>query len=339
MEARAALRQILKGSDDRLAVIVGPCSIHDPKAALEYANKLAPLIKELAGELVIVMRAYFEKPRTTVGWKGFINDPDMDDGCNINKGLRLGRNLLIQINDLGVPTGCELLDTTTPQYISDVVSWGAVGARTTESQLHRQLASGSGFPIGFKNGTSGDVQVAVDACKSSFYEHNFLGITGSGLAAVVSTKGNPDCHVILRGGKSGPNYSDEDVKTTVKMLEKSEVATRRIIVDCSHANSDKDFRKQGFVLDALCVALSKGESNVAGVMVESCLEEGSQSIPKVQKPAGSISHLSDAFVQSDQVLKQLKYGVSVTDACVGWGETVQMLQKLSKTVAERRKQK
>jgi 3-deoxy-7-phosphoheptulonate synthase len=311
---RRAVRDIVTRRDDRLLVVVGPCSIHDPSAALSYAELLLAAAKRLSGELCVVMRVYFEKPRTTVGWKGLINDPHLDQSFEINTGLRIARRLLCDLNEMGVPCGCEFLDPISPQYISGLVSWGAIGARTTESQVHRELASGLSMPIGFKNGTDGTVQIAVDAVMSSARPHHFLGVTEQGLAGVVSTKGNPECHVILRGGSSGPNYEAESVKATAAKLDKAGLKPS-IMVDCSHGNSSKKYDRQPIVAQSVCEQVAGGEDALTGVMLESNLVEGNQ-----KYVAG----------------KPLKYGQSITDACMNWEMTVPVLDQLAAAVKTRR---
>jgi 3-deoxy-7-phosphoheptulonate synthase len=311
--ARQTIHKVLHGADDRLVVIVGPCSIHDTKAAMEYAQKLRAVKDEVGDALVIVMRVYFEKPRTTVGWKGLINDPRMDNSYKINEGLRLARNLLLDINELGLPAGVEYLETITPQYIADFVSWGAIGARTTESQVHRQLASGLSCAVGFKNGTDGNIKIAVDAIKASAAPHHFLSVTKGGHSAIVSTAGNEDCHLILRGGK-GPNYDATNVEATAQELAKAGLPAR-IMIDFSHANSSKLHRKQIEVADDVAKQLETGDDRIIGVMIESHLVEGRQDIV----PG-----------------KPLTYGQSVTDACIGWDDTVGVLQRLATGVRIRR---
>ncbi len=313
-EGRRAVADVLEGRSDKFLVIVGPCSIHDPVAAMDYARKLVEAKQALAGELVIVMRVYFEKPRTTVGWKGLINDPDLDDSFKINKGLRIARRLLLDINELGLPCGTEFLDLITPQFHSDLISWGAIGARTTESQSHRELASGLSAPIGFKNGTSGDVQIACDAVKSSTQPHRFVGVTSQGLAAIVRTKGNPHCHVILRGGKDGPNFDAESVTNTGKVLEKAGVRPN-VMVDCSHANSSKDVGKQAEVACNLADQIATGQPYLIGTMMESHLVAGRQ---ELTDPAA------------------LTYGQSITDACMSWDATAPLLERLAASVKTRR---
>lgn len=307
---------ILKGQDDRCLVIVGPCSIHDPEAALEYGHRLRKLADELAGDLVIVMRAYLEKPRTTVGWKGLINDPFVNNSFDINCGLKISRQLYLDLTDkVGLPIGSEMLDTISPQYFSDLLSFGAIGARTTESQLHRELASGLSFPIGFKNGTDGGLTVALDAAQASSKGHHFLGVTKEGLAAITCTKGNDDCFIILRGGNKLTNYDADSIKAAKEEIAKSSEPNLKLMVDCSHGNSLKDFRNQPKVLDAVAAQIEQGEDTVIGVMIESHINEGKQ--PTADK-------------------SQLKYGVSITDGCVSWETTVDMLKRLSSAVQARR---
>ena len=315
--SRQALHGILCGSDDRLAVVIGPCSIHDPRAALEYAARLAPLRHELGDALEIVMRVYFEKPRTTVGWKGLINDPDLDGSFRIDKGLRLARGLLRDINTLGVPAGTEFLDMITPQYIADLVAWGAIGARTTESQVHRELASGLSCPVGFKNGTDGNVKIAVDAVQAASQPHHFMAVTKDGRAAVASTSGNGDCHVILRGGKA-PNYDAESVEAACKDLQAAKLPPT-LMVDCSHANSSKQHQKQIDVAKDVAAQIAGGSNRVFGVMVESHLQAGAQK-----------------FTPGKDELSGLEYGKSITDACLGWDDSVQVLDTLSQAVKRRR---
>ena len=311
--SRAALHQILHGRDDRLAVVVGPCSIHDPKAAIEYAQRLKPLRDALAGELEIVMRVYFEKPRTTVGWKGLINDPDLDGSFQINKGLAVARGLLRDINRLGLPAGVEFLDTISPQYIADLVAWGAIGARTTESQVHRELASGLSCPIGFKNGTSGDVKIAADAVSAASHAHHFLSVTKQGQTAIVATSGNPDCHVILRGG-SRPNYDAASVQAAGAALLKSGLP-QRLMIDASHANSGKNPDNQPAVIADIAEQLAAGETRIVGAMVESHLVGGRQDLVEG---------------------RELVYGQSITDGCIDWNTSVQVLEQLAAAVRARR---
>jgi 3-deoxy-7-phosphoheptulonate synthase len=312
-EGRRAAQAILHGRDDRLLVIVGPCSIHDPRAALDYARRLAAQRERHAGELEVVMRVYFEKPRTTVGWKGLINDPGLDGGFRINDGLRLARRLLLDVNALGLPAACEFLDVTTPQYIADLVAWGAIGARTTESQIHREMASGLSCPVGFKNGTNGDVKIAVDAALAAAQPHRFLAVTKEGRAAIATTTGNADAHIVLRGGKQ-PNYDAASVAAAAAELAKAGL-TQRLVVDASHANSGKDHRRQPAVVADLAAQVAGGERRIAGVMIESHLEEGRQDLV-----AG----------------RPLAYGQSITDACIGWDDSVAALETLAAAVKARR---
>jgi 3-deoxy-7-phosphoheptulonate synthase len=312
---RAEVRAVLDGADDRLLVVTGPCSVHDPRAALEYAARLAELRARYADDLLIVMRVYFEKPRTVTGWKGLINDPGMDGSYDVHRGLRTARRLLLDILSAGLPVGCEWLDPITPQYIADTVTWGAIGARTTESQVHRQLASGLSMPVGFKNGTDGDVQVAVDACRASATSHTFFGVTGAGAAAVVTTTGNTDTHVILRGGRSGPNYSSEHVSKALDLIT-ARGLPRRIMVDASHGNSGKDYRRQMAVAESLAGQLGGGEQGLVGVMLESFLVAGRQ------EPGDPAT---------------LTYGQSVTDACMDIEMTETALETLAAAVAARRR--
>jgi 3-deoxy-7-phosphoheptulonate synthase len=313
-DSRAEVRAILDGTDDRLLVIAGPCSVHDPVAALEYAGLLREVREASRDDLLVVMRVYFEKPRTVTGWKGLINDPGMDSGHDVHRGLRAARKLLGDIVALGVPVGCEWLDPITPQYIADTVTWGAIGARTTESQVHRQLASGLSMPVGFKNGTDGDVQVAVDACRASATGHTFFGVTQFGAAAVVHTAGNPDTHVILRGGRTGPNYEASHVAKALDLIAAADLP-RRLMVDASHGNSGKDHRRQAVVAEAVAEQLAAGERGLAGVMLESFLVEGKQK----PGPPGTLT-----------------YGQSVTDACMDFGTTAEVLQTLAGAVRSRR---
>ena len=307
--SRKEFSEILSKEDKRLAVVVGPCSIHDTKSAMEYANLLLKEKKALEKELLIVMRVYFEKPRTTVGWKGLINDPDLDNSFNIDKGLSVSRQLLRDINDLGMPAGTEFLDVITPQYIADLISWGAIGARTTESQIHRELASGSSCPIGFKNATNGGIQVAADAIGSALHPHKFLSVTKEGKAAIFSSSGNKDCHVILRGGKD-PNYEEEFIDQTSEIL-KSNSLEDSIMVDMSHGNSSKQHKKQIEVCDNIASQIKSGETRITGVMIESNIEEGNQ--------------------KADD-LDNLTYGKSITDACINWQDTKDCLHKLADSV-------
>jgi 3-deoxy-7-phosphoheptulonate synthase len=311
---RAEVRGVLDGDDDRLLVIAGPCSVHDPRAALDYARRLAAHQDKVGTDLLIVMRVYFEKPRTVTGWKGLINDPGMDGGHDVHRGLRTARRLLLDIVDLGMPVGCEWLDPITPQYIADTVTWGAIGARTTESQVHRQLASGLSMPVGFKNGTDGDIQVAVDACRASAAAHTFFGVTPFGAAAVVTTAGNPDTHVILRGGRAGPNYEASGVSKALAMVADAGLP-RRLMVDASHGNSGKDHRRQPLVAAAIADQVAAGERGLTGVMLESFLAEGRQ---EPGPPA------------------KLRYGQSVTDACMDLKTTTAVLNSLAAAVRSRR---
>ncbi len=312
---RDAIHAVLHGQDDRLVTVVGPCSIHDPKAALDYAERLRVLKDELSDALIVVMRVYFEKPRTTVGWKGLVNDPYLDDTFRINDGLRIARGLLLDINSMGVPAGTEYLDVLTPQYIGDLISWGAIGARTTESQVHRELASGLSCPIGFKNGTDGNLRIAIDAIRAASVPHHFLSVTKTGHSAIVSTSGNPDCHVILRGGKT-PNYDAANIQAASAELEA--VGLRpRLMIDFSHANSRKEYQRQLEVGRDVAWQIRHGEQRIFGVMVESHLKEGRQDL----KPG-----------------VELTYGQSITDACIGWDATDGMLRELADAVRQRRGQ-
>ena len=310
---RQALHRILHGMDDRLAVVIGPCSIHDTQAALEYADRLKPVRERLRGELEIIMRVYFEKPRTTVGWKGLINDPDLDGSFNINKGIRTARELLLEINQRGLPAGCEFLDMITPQYIADLVSWGAIGARTTESQVHRELASGLSCPVGFKNGTDGNIKIAVDAIKAASQPHHFLSVTKGGHSAIVSTAGNEDCHVILRGGKA-PNYDAAGVEAAAQELAKAGLA-QRVMIDTSHANSSKDPENQPRVAADIARQMEAGETRIVGLMIESHLVKGRQDLVAGQP---------------------LAYGQSITDGCIDWESSVAVLERLAQAVQQRR---
>ena len=310
---RQAIHRLLHGSDDRVLVIIGPCSIHDPKAGLEYARKLVEMRNELERDLVVVMRIYFEKPRTTVGWKGLINDPDLDGSFQINKGLRLARELLMDINEAGLPAGTEFLDMISPQYYADLVSWGAIGARTTESQVHRELASGLSCAVGFKNGTDGNVRIAVDALKAARTPHHFLSVTKEGHSAIVSTNGNEDCHIILRGGKH-PNYDAGSVDAAAKELAGAGLE-QRLMVDCSHSNSQKMYQRQIDVAREVARQVAAGEDRIIGLMVESHLKAGRQDLV----PG-----------------KPLVYGQSITDACIGWEDSVPLLRNLAEAVRKRR---
>jgi 3-deoxy-7-phosphoheptulonate synthase len=306
---------IIHGDDPRLMVVVGPCSIHDPEAGLDYARRLATLAETLSRDLLVVMRVYFEKPRTTVGWKGLINDPHLDNTFQINHGLKLGRRFLRDVTEIGLPTAVEFLDPISPQFIAGLVSWGAIGARTTESQVHRELASGLSMPIGFKNGTYGTVKIAVDAVESARNPHRFLGVTEQGLAAIVETTGNPDGHVILRGGTAGPNYDAESVKKAAALLESAGLRPS-VMIDCSHGNSKKDPARQVDVALDIARRVAEGEHEVFGVMLESFLVDGRQDLE-----SGS----------------PLTYGQSITDACMGWEATVSTLEALARAAAQRRR--
>ena len=312
-DARTALHHILHGEDDRVLVVIGPCSIHDPKAAMEYARLLVQARERLSGDLEIVMRVYFEKPRTTVGWKGLINDPYMDNSFRINDGLRAARELLLGINELGLPAGTEFLDVISPQYIADLIGWGAIGARTTESQIHRELASGLSCPVGFKNGTDGNIKIAVDAIKAASQPHHFLSVTKAGHSAIVSTAGNEDCHIILRGGKA-PNYDAANVEAAAKGLAEAGLA-QRLMVDFSHSNSSKNAQKQMDVGADISRQLSGGEERIFGIMVESHLKAGRQDLV----PG-----------------KPLAYGQSITDGCISWEDTHTLLDTLADGVRQRR---
>ena len=305
VESREAIKAILSGDDPRFLVVVGPCSIHDEKSALEYAQRLAALSAELADRLFVVMRVYFEKPRTTVGWKGLINDPHLDGSFDMESGLRLARKLLLRITELGLPTGTEALDPITPQYLADLISWAAIGARTTESQTHRTMASGLSMPVGFKNGTDGSLQVALDALAAVRHPQAFLGIDENGLTAVIETRGNPWAHVILRGGRDGPNYGPEHVAAAVEALRRANLPTG-VMVDCSHANAEKKYQNEARVWDAIIEQRVAGNRALIGAMLESHLFEGSQKLGA--DPRG------------------LRYGVSITDECIGWDETERLLR-------------
>ena len=311
--ARRAIHNVLHGADDRLVVVIGPCSIHNPDAAREYAELLKVQRDRFAEDLEIVMRVYFEKPRTTVGWKGLINDPGLDGSFNINQGLRTARELLMDINALGLPAGCEFLDMITPQYIADFVSWGAIGARTTESQVHRELASGLSCPVGFKNGTDGNIKIAIDAIKAASQPHHFLSVTKGGHSAIVSTVGNEDCHLILRGGKL-PNYDAQSVEEASTTIAKAGLPAR-IMIDASHANSNKDYRNQPAVIDDVCIQAESGDERIFGVMIESNLVGGRQDLVAGQP---------------------LVYGQSITDGCVDWDSSVKMLERLAAAARKRR---
>ena len=314
LQARKEIHKILVSEDERLLVIVGPCSIHDTVAALEYAQKLKALKDELKEDLVIIMRVYFEKPRTTVGWKGLINDPDLNSSFNINKGLRIARKLLLAINDLGVPAATEYLDLITPQYVSDLISWGAIGARTTESQVHRELASGLSCPVGFKNATDGTIKIAADAIGSAMNPHCFLSLTKAGHSAIFSTTGNEDTHLILRGGNDRPNYDAVSVEQAAKTLENSNLKAN-IMIDFSHANCSKQYQRQLLVADDVSGQIAHGDQRIIGIMAESHLQSGRQDVVENQ---------------------DLVYGQSITDPCLGWDDTVQLLKTLATAVQQRR---
>lgn len=315
-QGRNAIHNILHGKDDRLVVICGPCSIHDPAAAIDYAKQLKPLAEELADDLLIVMRVYFEKPRTTVGWKGLINDPNLDNSFDINKGVRVARELLLQINEIGLPAGTEFLDLISPQYFGDLIAWGAIGARTTESQGHRELASGLSCPVGFKNGTTGDIKIAVDAIGAASRPHHFLSVTKSGHSAIVATEGNEDCHVILRGGKL-PNFDADSVNAAAAVLEAAKLPAS-LMIDFSHANSLKQHKNQLNVSSNVAGQIENGEQRISGVMIESHLVEGNQKVVEGQ---------------------ELTYGQSITDACIGWTDTETVLRELATAVSTRRQNK
>ncbi|MBS3963643.1 MAG: 3-deoxy-7-phosphoheptulonate synthase AroG [Methylomonas sp.] len=312
--ARAAIHNILSGTDDRLLVIIGPCSIHDTRAAVDYASRLSAVAGQLKNELMIVMRVYFEKPRTTVGWKGLINDPDLNGSFDINKGLRMARQVLLDINKLGVPAATEYLDLITPQYVADLIAWGAIGARTTESQVHRELASGLSCPVGFKNATDGGVQIAIDAIGAAMNPHHFLSVTKAGHTAIFSSKGNEDAHIILRGGNDKPNYDAVSVEMVAESLK--EAALRpRIMIDFSHANSLKQCQRQMLVADDVAQQIAGGDTRIIGAMVESHLVAGRQNVESG---------------------KPLAYGQSITDACLGWDDSIELLNTLAAAVQQRR---
>jgi len=311
--ARRGIHRVLHGADDRLVVVIGPCSIHDPEMALDYARRLAVEAERLSDDLLIVMRVYFEKPRTTVGWKGLINDPHLDNSFDINEGLRRARKLLLDVNTIGLPCATEFLDMITPQYVGDLISWGAIGARTTESQVHRELASGLSCPVGFKNGTDGNVRIALDAIRSAQSPHHFLSVTKSGHAAIVQTLGNEDCHVILRGGKE-PNYDAASVDAACTDMAKAGIPAR-VMIDFSHGNSRKEYQRQMEVSTDVAAQLANGEERIMGVMVESHINAGRQDLV-----AG----------------KPLDYGVSITDACINWEDSVKLLDQLAEGVRQRR---
>jgi 3-deoxy-7-phosphoheptulonate synthase len=314
LRGRSEVQAILDGRDDRLLVVVGPCSVHDVDATWEYAERLSAQVQRLAGDLCVAMRVYFEKPRTTIGWKGLINDPHLDGSSDVNTGLRMARRLLLEVLELGLPVGCEFLDPITPQYISDTVCWGAIGARTVESQIHRQLGSGLSMPVGFKNRTDGNVQVAVDAVRAAAASHAFAGIDMNGTPAILYTRGNPDCHVILRGGRGAPNYQAGPIANALELLRASGLP-ERIMIDLSHDNSGKDPERQPAVAAALAGQIAGGNRGIVGVMIESFLVAGRQDL------GGS---------------QELTYGQSITDGCIGWGTTVQVLDGLAAAVRARR---
>ncbi len=314
MDARAETHKILSGEDDRLLVVVGPCSIHDPDAALEYAEKLKMLKTELKDDLLIIMRVYFEKPRTTVGWKGLINDPDLNNSFNINKGLRMARKVLLGINNLGMPAATEYLDLITPQYVSDLISWGAIGARTTESQVHRELASGLSCPVGFKNATDGSFKIAIDAIKAAMSPHHFLSVTKEGRTAIFSTSGNEDAHIILRGGNDGPNYDAVNVEKVAEGMEQAALRAN-IMIDFSHANSLKQFQRQMIVGEDVGEQIARGDKRIIGIMVESHLKSGRQDLIEGQP---------------------LTYGQSITDGCLGWNDSETLLNNIAEKVRKRR---
>ena len=318
LRSRQEIRDVLHGRDDRLLVIVGPCSIHDPKAAREYAERLAAVNRELNDRLIIVMRTYFEKPRTTIGWKGLINDPDLDGRFNIRKGMWLARKVLTDVLSLGLPTAIEWLDPITPQYLCDLICWGAIGARNTESQVHRELASGLSMPIGFKNSTDGSIKAAADSCYTSAFEHHFLSINLDGRVISAETKGNPDCHLVLRGSSHGPNYDPESVAAALEALKASKASgpsEHGLVIDAAHGNCGKDENREAEVIEEIAARIADGEQGTLGVMMESFLKGGHQ------KPAP---------------LDQLVYGQSITDACVPWDRTEQLLHTLADAVATRR---
>ena len=310
--SRKTIQEIIEGKDSRLLVVIGPCSIHDTEAGFEYARRLKALADELSEELYTVMRVYFEKPRTTVGWKGLIMDPQLDGSCDLEAGLKTARSVLKKVIEIGLPTATELLDPITPQYIADLISWSAIGARTTESQTHRQMASGLSMPVGFKNGTDGSVVVAANAIKAAVQSQTFLGISSDGRASAVTTAGNPSCHLILRGGTDGPNYSSEHVKAADARLSRAGLETS-IMVDCAHANSEKDPARQPIVMQDVCSQLESGEKAITGVMIESNIHSGNQPFP--------------------QPKEDLKYGVSITDPCIDWETTESLLRETAATLA------
>ena len=305
VKGRETVRKILQKTDPRMMVVIGPCSVHDVKGAMDYANRLKAIQAEIEDQILLIMRVYFEKPRTTIGWKGLINDPHMDDSCAVEDGLRIGRKLLLDINELGLPAATEFLDPIIPQYLADLISWAAIGARTTESQTHREMASGLSMPVGFKNGTDGGLQVAIDAMQSSRYPHSFLGMDQDGVTSVVRAAGNPDGHVVLRGGRSQPNYDSASICAAMAQLTKANLPPA-LMVDCSHANSSKQHAKQEEVWFNVMQQRAQGNGALVAMMVESNINEGNQPVAKDRS--------------------QLKYGVSVTDACIGWETTARMLR-------------
>ena len=313
LKTRSDIINVLNGKDERLLLIVGPCSIHDVNSAHEYAKKLLEIKKKVEKNILVIMRVYFEKPRTVIGWKGLINDPDLDNSFDINKGIKIARKLLINLAESGIPAGHEYLDLISPQYISDVICWGAIGARTTESQSHRELASGLSCPVGFKNGTNGSIQIAIDAIKAASKAHNFLSVTKEGKSAIFSTKGNKDCHIILRGGKQ-INYQQEDVTSVSDLLIKNKLANN-IMIDASHANSQKDHTRQRIVIQDISDQISRGNTSICGVMLESNLVEGRQDIGKKD---------------------DLVYGQSITDACIGWNETEELIEMLNNAISKKK---
>ncbi len=307
-DSRETIRKIISKEDKRRLVVVGPCSIHDPEAALDYASRLKILSDDLGDQVYIAMRTYFEKPRSTVGWKGLVNDPHLDDSFKIGEGLGIARKLLLEISEIGLPLATEALDPITPQYLQDLISWSAIGARTTESQTHREMASGLSCAIGFKNGTDGSLEVAINAMQSAVAPHRFLGINPSGQVSIIHTKGNPNVHVVLRGGSDGPNYDEKSVSNSEKRLQSLGIIPS-IMIDCSHANSNKDFKNQSKVLESVIKQIEAGNDSITGIMIESNINEGNQ-----------------------KIRKDLEYGVSITDACVGWTETEEMLKRLSSSL-------
>jgi len=313
-KSRKAIEDIISNKDDRLLVVVGPCSIHDPKSALEYAGKLKKLADAVSNDILIVMRVYFEKPRTRTGWKGLINDPFINNSFEINKGLRIARQVLVDLIGLGLPVGCEFLDTISPQFTGDCVSWGAIGARTTESQIHRELASGLSMPVGFKNGTDGNAQIAIDAIHAAMLPHHFLSITKQGVAAIVSTTGNPFCHVILRGSTKGPNFDSQAIEETEKAIREAGLV-EKIMIDCSHGNSKKNPKNQPLVAEDIAKQIESGNRSIFGIMMESHLKEGNQ---------------------KEAPLDKIEYGKSITDACLAWEDTVPVIERLAAAIRKRR---